>query len=67
MAKEEDELLNSVLDNLVTFMSIAGVSTDKCKQLITNLVSYCRLGQSSENIISTLEVLTLLIPFSHFQ
>lgn len=58
MAEEEDKLLNSVLVNLVTFMSITGVSVDKCKQIFMNLGTYCRLGQCSDIITPTLEVST---------
>lgn len=56
MGEEEDKLLTSVLINLSTFMNIASVSVDKRKQLITNLMMYCRLCQHCDKITSTLEV-----------
>ena len=56
MAEEEDELLTSVLINLATFMSVTGMCEDKCRQLVTNLVMYCRLGHRCDTIVSTLKV-----------
>lgn len=67
MADEEDELLNSVLINLATFMSIAGVCSDRSRQFVTNLVAYLRLGHQSDSIISVLKVsslLSLLLPLT---
>lgn len=58
MAEKEDELLSSVLINLATFMNITGVGAERYKQLITNLVTYSRLGHRSDSITSTLEVST---------
>ena len=63
MAEEEDELLTSVLINLATFMSVAGVCEDKCIQSITNLVMYCRLGHRCDTITSQLKVnITVSLP-----
>ena len=68
MAEEEDELLNSVLINLATFMNITGVCEDKCRQLITNLVMYCRLGHCSDTIASSLKVsIHTSLFLSHFE
>ena len=67
MADEEDELLTSVLINLATFMSIAGVCSDRSRQFVTNLVAYLRLGHRSDSITSVLKVsslLSLLLPLT---
>ena len=66
MAEEEDKLLTSVLTNLATFMNLTGISVDKCKQLITNMIIFSRLGHRSDSITSVLEVsITAVISPTH--